>query len=150
MERATRGHLSTKAAVFPNCPLSDVQSYEQRLERWSGLLGREPHRLLSTFPGTEFMDKHIRDAMSCPNSAITVAFEDPVLREAGLADDSYGTAKKFFGLSDAQMHWILCYCHHGTAIHAGVLTAVVRAVIPKPPRLGFFGWLRDTFAARAI
>jgi hypothetical protein len=150
MERATRGHLSTKATVFPNCPLSPVQSHEQRLERWSMLLAREPHRLLSTFPGTEFMDPKVRDALCCANSAITVAFEDPVLREAGLSDQSYGTAKKFFGLSDAQMHWILCYCHHGTAIHAGVLTAVVRAVIPKPPRLGFFGWLRDTFAPRAV
>ena len=150
MERATRSHLSTKAAVFPNCPLDTVQSHEGRLERWSGLLGREPHRLLATFPGTEFMDPKVRDAMRCANSAITVAFEDPVLREAGLADDSYGTAKTFFGLSDAQMHWILCYCHHGAAIHAGVLTAVVRAVIPKPPSTGFFAWLRDTFVPRAV
>lgn len=150
MERATRGQLSTMAAVFPNCPLDAVQSREQRLERWSALLGREPHRLLNTFPGTEFMDPKVRDSMSCANSAISVAFEDPVLRESGLADDSYGTAKRFFGLSDAQMHWVLCYCHHGTAIHAGVLTAVVRAIIPKPPRLGFFGWLRDTFAPRVV
>jgi hypothetical protein len=150
MERATRGHLSTKAAIFPNCPLGTVSSHEERLERWSGLLGREPHRLLATFPGTEFMDPKVRDAMRCANSAITVAFEDPVLREAGLTDDSYGTAKKFFRLSDAQMHWILCYCHHGAAIQAGVLTAVVRAVIPKPPRAGFFAWLRDAFAPRVV
>jgi hypothetical protein len=150
MERATRDHLSTKAAIFPNCPPSAVQSHEQRLQRWSALLGKEPHRLLSTFRGLEFMDPKVRDTMSCENSAITVAFEDPVLREAGLSDASYGTAKQFFGLSDAQMHWILCYCHHGSAIHAGVLTAVVRAVIPKPPRVGFFGWLRDTFAPRAV
>ena len=150
MERATLDHLSTKATVFRGYPQAGAQSQQQRLDRWSWLLGRDPHRLLSTFPGTEFMDPKIRDAMRCANTAITVAFEDPILREAGLADDSYGTAKAFFGLSDAQMHWILCYCHHGTAIHAGVLTSVVRAGIPRAPRVGVVGWLRLIFAPLAI
>lgn len=150
MERATLDHLSTKATVFRGYPQCSLQSQQQRLDRWSWLLGGAPHRLLSSFPGTEFMDPKVRDAMRCANTAITVALEDPALREAGLTDDSYGTAKAFFGLSDAQMHWILCYCHHGNSVHAGVLTSVVRAVIPRAPRLGFVGWLRQIFAPQAI
>ena len=42
-----------------------------------------------------------------------MAFNDPVLRAAGLRDDSYGEAKRFFELTDRQLHWLVCYCHYG-------------------------------------
>jgi hypothetical protein len=44
-------------------------------------------------------------------SPISVAFEDPVLRAAGLENDNYGEAKRFFELTDGQLHEIICYCH---------------------------------------
>ena len=85
--------------------------------------------------------------MRCADSAISVAYEDPVLREAGLTDDTYGTAKQFFGLSDRHMHWIVCYCHHGMSVRAGVLANVVRSTMP---RIGLLGRLKQVFVPRAI
>lgn len=146
MERVSLDQLSTKASISRNLPRTSALSRPQRLERWSELLARDPHRMLNTFPQTEYMDARIRDGMRCADSALTIAFEDPVLREAGLTDDSYGTAKLFFGLSDRHMHWIVCYCHHGLSVRAGVLAPVVRSVVPRAPRAGVLGWMKRLFA----
>jgi hypothetical protein len=35
--------------------------------------------------------------------------ETPLLRAAGLENDTYGEAKRFFELSDGQLHRIVCY-----------------------------------------
>src|SRR3546814_5503359 len=70
-------------------PEGGFLSRQQRLQRWSELLAREPDRPLNTFLQTEYMDAEARDSLRCADSALTVAFEDPVLREAGLTDDSY-------------------------------------------------------------
>src|SRR3546814_9566588 len=94
MERVTLDQLSTKANISPNLPKAGFLSRQQRLQRWSELLARDPDRLLNTFPQTEYMDAQVRASLRCADSALTVAFEDPVLREAGLTDDSYGTAKR--------------------------------------------------------
>jgi hypothetical protein len=145
MERVTLDKLSAKASIAPDLPAAGFLSRQQRLQRWSELLAREPDRLLNTFPQTEYMDAQVRASMRCANSALTVAFEDPVLREAGLTDDTYGTAKKFFELSDRQLHWILCYCHHGMAVRAGVLQSVLRSILPGTPR---FDRLRQIFLPR--
>jgi len=145
MERVTLDQLSTKASIAPNLPEAGFLSRQQRLQRWSELLAREPDRLLNTFLQTEYIDAQVRASMRCANSALTVAFEDPVLREAGLTDDTYGTAKKFFELSDRHMHWILCYCHHGMAVRAGTLVSVLRSILPGTPR---FDRLRQVFLPR--
>jgi hypothetical protein len=49
-----------------------------------------------------------RAAMRSDSSPISVAFADPVLRAAGLENDSYGEAKRFFKLTDRQLHKIIC------------------------------------------
>jgi hypothetical protein len=150
MERVPLDQLSTKANVAPNLPQTGFLSRQRRLQRWSELLAREPDRLLNTFPQTEYMDPRLRASMRCANSALTVAFEDPVLREAGLTDDSYGTAKKFFGLSDRHMHWMLCYCHHGMSVRAGVLVSVLRSMLPRTPRFSLFARLKQVFSHGAV
>ena len=148
MERVTLDQLSTKANIAPNLPKAGFLSRQQRLQRWSELLAREPDRLLNTFPQTEYMDAQVRTSMRCADSALTVAFEDPVLREAGLTDDSYGTAKKFFGLGDRHMHWILCYCHHGMSVRAGALVSVVHSILPRPLQFSLFGRMKQVFGPR--
>jgi len=150
MERVTLDQLSTKANISRNLPQAGLLSRQQRLRRWSELLAREPHRLLNTFPQTEYMDAQVRDSMRCAGSALTVAFEDPVLREAGLTDDSYGTAKRFFGLGDRQVHWILCYCHHGMSVRSGVLVSVLRSILPRTPRPSLFGRLKRVFSPTTL
>jgi hypothetical protein len=56
--------------------------------------------------------------MRSDGSPISVAFADPVLRAAGLENDSYGEAKRFFELTDRQLHKIICYCHFGATVNA--------------------------------
>ena len=50
-----------------------------------------------------------------------------LLRAAGLEDDTYGEAKRFFELSDRQLHKIVCFCHFGTALSAGETARYIRA-----------------------
>lgn len=148
MDRMTLDQVSTRANVSPDLPNAGLLSQQQRLERWIEVLAREPDKLLSTFPQTEYMNVEIRDSMRCAGSALSIAFADPILRDAGLTDDTYGTAKRFFGLGDQQMHWILCYCHHGMAVRAGSLASVLRSVLRGMPGSGLVGRLRQAFVPR--
>lgn len=112
----------------------------QRLERWAELLECQPERRLGTLSGTEYAPIDARLAMRVAGSPITVAFEDPAFRAEGLADDSYGEAKRFFDLSDRQLHNIVCYCHFGEAVRGANAARRVRAAIGLWTRIrSFFG-----------
>ena len=76
-------------------------------------------------------------------SPLSVAFEDPVLRAEGLTSDTYGDAKRFFQLSDWQLHNIVCYCHHGVTMTAGTAARHVRAVADGSRSRGLFALLRQ-------
>jgi len=100
-----------------------------RLERWAELLETDPKRRLSTLRGTEWLSPERRDASRAEGSAIALALEDPILRAEGLQDDTYGEAKRFFGLRDCDMHLILCYCHYGESTSAHSAAVAVRSVM---------------------
>jgi hypothetical protein len=55
-----------------------------------------------------------------------VAFQDPVLRAAGLRGDRVGDAVDFFELSERTVHHLICYCHHGHTVSAGAVAALLR------------------------
>ena len=59
---------------------------------------------------------------------LSVAYADPALRAAGLAGDTVGDAAAFFGLSHEQLHYLLCFCHHGEMLTASAVAAQVRAL----------------------
>ncbi|CAN7585502.1 hypothetical protein [Pararhizobium sp. LjRoot238] len=104
-----------------------VMPRDKRLQRWAELLEADPPRLLSTLHETEYQPRAVRAALRCNNSAISVAFDDPVLRAAGLKNDTYGEAKRFFELSDRQLHRIVCYCHFGATVSAQTTASYIRA-----------------------
>jgi hypothetical protein len=108
--------------------VGSLMSAQQRLERWADLLSREPQRLLNALEGTEFSSGEAQARMRCDNSPISVAFADTLLRADGLEDDSYGAARRFFGLSDEQLHDIVCYCHFGYTMHAGTVASRVHSI----------------------
>jgi hypothetical protein len=83
--------------------------------------------------------------MRSDGSPISVAFEDPVLRAAGLENDSYGEAKRFFELTDHQLHRVICYCHFGETLSAATAAHYIRAV-PTRNQPGIFARLRETIA----
>jgi hypothetical protein len=95
-----------------------AMSRQERLERWADLLGREPHRRLNTLDGTEYRTGEAQAKLRADNSPISVAYADAVLRAEGLADDTYGEARRFFELSNRELHHVLCYCHFGRTMTA--------------------------------
>jgi hypothetical protein len=104
-----------------------VMPRSARLQRWAELLERDPHRVLSTLHQTEHQPDSVRAVLRCDNSAISVAFDDPVLRAAGMENDTYGEAKRFFELSDRQLHRVICYCHFGATVSAQTTASYLRA-----------------------
>ena len=70
--------------------------------------------------------------MSTPDSPIAVAFNDPVLRAEGMKDDTYGEARRFFDLTDWQLHEIVCHCHFGDTMVAKTAARRVRNAIGNP------------------
>ncbi|RWX67918.1 hypothetical protein EN780_10805 [Mesorhizobium sp. M4B.F.Ca.ET.089.01.1.1] len=115
----------------------------QRLERWAKLLEQNLDRRLVALTGTEYTAPDLRDKMRCAGSPIDVAFEDPIFRAQGLADDTYGEGRRFFELSDWQLHEIVCHCHVGASLPARWTASRVRAAIS--PGSGVFAWLRALF-----
>lgn len=103
-------------------------SPEERLERWAVALERCKDARLRTLHETEFAPRAERLMMRADKSPLTVAFEDPILRSAGLRDDTFGEGARFFKLSDWELHSILCYCHFGEEISASDTAARVRAI----------------------
>jgi len=104
-------------------------SRSDRLERWAQLLERNPEKRLTTLRETEYQPDGARALMREDGSALSVAFQDQVLRDAGLKDDSYGEAKRFFELTDGQLHEVICYCHLGEMVSAATAARHIRAVI---------------------
>jgi hypothetical protein len=102
-------------------------SKHQRLECWAEALKRENGRSLKTLFEIEHAPAAERAAIRSDDSPLTVAFNDKRLREEGLAGDTVGDAVKFFGLSEDELHNILCYCHYGATMSADVAAMRVRA-----------------------
>ena len=106
-----------------------TMSRSQRLERWAQLLERDPDRRLSTLHQTEYQPANARAIMRGDDTPISIAFHDPVLSGAGLKNDSYGEAKRFFELTDGQLHEVICYCHFGATVSAATAASHIRAVL---------------------
>ena len=138
MKHVTVEELQHVAVVHPDKPHSPM-TRKERLERWAELLEGDSDRQLSTLHGTEFQRRQTRDAMRSVGSPISVAFNDPILRYEGLTGDTYGDARRFFDLSDGQLHDIVCYCHAGTSMSARTAAYRVRAAIGRAPQSGILG-----------
>jgi hypothetical protein len=140
MKHQTLEQLQTVAEVHPD-HMRPAMTRSERLERWAGLLEKDPDRQLGTLAGTEYQPSGTRQTMRSAGSAITVAFEDACFRADGLDNDTYGEAKRFFELTDWQLHDIVCYCHFGATMRAATAARRVRAAIGGRPNL--FTRLRD-------
>jgi len=116
-------------------------SKQQRLLRWAELLEREPGRQLMSLMRVEYLAPEARAAAQVPNSALSVAFEDPVLRAEGLKSDRFGDAVGFFELSEDEVHRVVCYCHHEWQVDAGTIARVVRRLAAGGPEPAY-GWRR--------
>jgi len=107
-------------------PLKRPLTRVERLERWAEALAREPDRVLASIEEIEWKPEDERRALRADHSALTVAYEDPVLRAEGLASDRLGDATEFFRLSQTDAHFALCSCLSGHSMRAGVAARRVR------------------------
>ncbi len=141
MEHRPLSELSTVADVkIPK--QAPALSKRERLDRWAELLERDPNHVLRTLDEIEWRPKVERLAMRADNSALTVAYSDPVLRSEGLLSDRFGDAVRFFEISEHDAHIVLCSCHGGEAMLAEEAARRVRG-IRSPSLWGlYFGWFR--------
>ncbi|MBB5662092.1 hypothetical protein GGI64_001410 [Rhizobium leguminosarum] len=143
MEQYALEQLKTIAKVSTTCKRLELTRRE-RIERWAESLERSPRPFLKTLHETEYQPIADRIAMRDDDTPISVAFADPILRAAGMEDDSYGEAKRFFELSDGELHELVCFCHFGERVSAATVARRVRKLAdPKPS--GFFAQLRAFF-----
>jgi hypothetical protein len=139
MEHRPLSELSSVADLKPSSSVP-VLSKRERLDRWAELLEREPERMLATLEEIEWKPKAERRALRADNSALAVAFADPVLRTSGLASDRFGDAVSFFQITEHEAHVILCSCHGGESMRAEEAARRVRGI--RSPSLWslYFGW----------
>lgn len=130
MRHQTLDQLQTVADVGCD-PIHQPMTREQRLVRWAELLEQRADRSLLALAGTEYQPPEVRGTMRSPGSALTVAADDPLLRAEGLKDDTYGEAKRFFEVTDTQLHEIVCYCHVGAMMSASRAAQMVRSAISQ-------------------
>jgi len=122
VEHRTSADLRAFAEVIHPQKLSK----KELLERWALALEKRKGARLHTLRETEYKPKKQQSALRQENSPLTVAFEDPVLRSAGLTNDTFGEVARFFGLSHWQLHELVCNCLFGETVAAEVIAARVR------------------------
>ncbi|RDI51376.1 hypothetical protein [Microvirga subterranea] len=101
---------------------------DERIKRWAMLLEANPDRQIQTLSEIETEHGRQRDILRADNSALTVAFEDPVLRSEGLRSDTLADAITFFGLRECDAHYVLCSCLNGQTMAAGAVASKVRGL----------------------
>jgi hypothetical protein len=122
MEHRTTAELKGFAEVIHPHKLSK----KELLERWALALDKREGTRLCTLRETEHKPVEEQSALRQENSPLTVAFEDPVLRSAGLPSDRFGDVARFFGLSHWQLHEVVCGCHFGETVAAEAVAARLR------------------------
>ena len=122
MEHRTAAELKSFAEVIHPQKLSR----KELLERWALALDKRKGTRLRTLRETEYKPMKEQSALRQENSPLTVAFEDPVLRSAGLTSDRFGDVARFFGLSHWQLHEVVCNCHFGETVAAEAVATRVR------------------------
>ncbi len=126
MEHKTLDEIRNVADILPNWLRARPLSKYERLERWAEALEREGERRLHTLFEIEHARPAERAALCADDFPLSIAFSDPRLRAEGLAGDTVGDAIGFFGISERELHNILCFCHHGDTMLAEVAAARVR------------------------
>jgi hypothetical protein len=143
MKHRTSAELKDFADVIDPQNLSK----NELLERWALALEKRKGARLQTLRETEYKPKKQQSALREDNSPLTVAFEDPVLRSAGLANDTFGEAARFFGLSHWRLHEAVCSCLSGETVAAEVVAARVRRLSGRTSSFATFACVYAIAAA---
>lgn len=153
MEYKTLRELADRADVrLDPAFISRPMAKHERLERWAMLLARDPERQLSSVEEIEYGTVRQQQTKRADDSALSVAFADPVLREQGLESDRVGDAARFFELSHWEIHQLVCSCHYGRTMSAGTAALRVRAIARRaePRTMPHAGLIAAGVSAAAV
>jgi hypothetical protein len=115
MEHRPIAELKAVAEInFTESP--KIMPREQRLRRWIGLLEGHPDRKFRSLHEIEHLPRPQQRECRADNSPLSLAYDDAVLRSAGLRSDRVGDCTDFFELTDRQMHHAFCSCHVGISL----------------------------------
>ena len=131
MEHKTRDEIRDVADILPSGLQARPLSKRERLELWVEALEREAGRRLRTLFEIEYAPAARRAGLRAEDSPLSVAFNEPRLRAEGLAGDTISDATGFFGISEMELHDILCFCHSGETMSAETAAARVRAAAAR-------------------
>jgi hypothetical protein len=82
----------------------------QKFQRWIEVLRQRGEERIANLRRLEYRDAATTAVYREENSILTVAANDPVLKDAGLKNDTVGEAKRFFELQDYELHSMSCNC----------------------------------------
>jgi len=131
MEYKTLNQIRAVADIRPGWLGARPLSKQERLERWAEVLERQEGRRLRTLFEIEYAAPAAWSMLRADGSPLSIAFADQRLRSEGLCGDTIGDAIAFFGISDWELHNILCFCHHGETMSADVAAVRVRAAAAR-------------------
>src|ERR1700720_2144298 len=127
MEHKTRDEIREVANILQRGLQPRPLSKRERLELWAEALEREGGRRLRTLYQIEYAPPAERALGRADDSPLSVAFNHPALRAAGLSGDTIGDATAFFDINESELHNILCFCHYGETMSAEGAASRVRA-----------------------
>ena len=127
VEHKTRDEIRAVVDILPSWLQSRPLSKRERLALWAEALERQGGRRLRTLFEIEYRRSTERGGLRADDSPLSVAFADRQLRAEGLAGDTVGDATAFFGISEMELHNIVCFCHYGETMSADTAAARVRA-----------------------
>lgn len=131
MEHKTLDKVRDVAEILPDWLSPRPLTKSERLYRWAAALERQGGRRLRTLFEIEYAAPVERSGLRADDSLLTVAYNDPHLRAEGLAGDTVGDAVAFFGVSERELHDIVCFCHHGPTIAADTAAAQIRSAAAR-------------------
>ena len=131
MEHKTRNQIRDVADILPSYLQTHPLSKHERLELWAEALERKGVRRLRTLFEIEYLPAAERALTRADDSPLSIAFSEPRLRAEGLASDTIGDVAAFFGISERQLHDIVCFCHSGETVLAQTVAIRIRAVVTQ-------------------
>jgi len=136
MRRIPLEELATVGEVASPRPLSRLE----RLRRWADTLEQCPDVNLRPLRRVELYAPADRAKLRCDQSPLSVAYADPLLRSEGLPSDRLGDGGGFFGLSDRDLHALVCDCRYGGRMRPQDVAKRVRGLGDPNPLVRF--WTR--------
>jgi hypothetical protein len=128
MEHKTQKQIRDVADILPSYLQTNPLSKCERLELWAGALERQGERRLRTLLEIEYLPAAKRALLRADDSPLSIAFSEPRLCAEGLAGDTIGDVAAFFGVSERQLHDIVCSCRSGDTMLAQTAARRIRAM----------------------